>query len=120
MLALNKHRTALLTARPRGRNTVPARWSAIAVALGSAAAAGATAVVAAYLLLPAAMVLPVVAAGLIVSAGMMALIAWAAPREVGAARLIYWDFAGALTLIGFCAALFGEAEQAVALMERDR
>jgi hypothetical protein len=72
------------------------------------------------MLLPVPMVLPVTAAGLVVAAGMMALIAWASPREVGPARLIYWDFAGALTLIGFCAAMFGEAEYAVALMERDR
>jgi hypothetical protein len=120
MLALNKNRTALLTARPRGRSIVSARWTGIIVALGGAAAAGAAAFVAAHMLLPAAMVLPVTAAGLVVSAGMMALIAWASPREVGAARLIYWDFAGALTVIGFCAALFGEAEHAVALMERDR
>ena len=58
--------------------------------------------------------------GLVVAAGTMALIALASPPEVGRARLVYWDFAGALTLIGLCAALLGEPEQAVALLERDR
>jgi hypothetical protein len=90
-----------------------------------AAAAGAlsamvAALLAAVFLLPPALVLPAVASGLVLAAATLAILAWVAPGEVGGARLVFWDTAGALTLIGLCAALFGEAEQAVALIERDR
>ena len=33
---------------------------------------------------------------------------------------MFWDISGALAVIGLCAALFGEPEQAVALLDRDR
>jgi hypothetical protein len=46
--------------------------------------------------------------------------AWGSPGDVGATRLVSWDFAGARTLIGLCAAQLGEPEQAVALLERNR
>jgi hypothetical protein len=46
--------------------------------------------------------------------------ACAAPAGSGASRLVLWDFAGALSLLGLAAALFGEPGQAIALLERDR
>jgi hypothetical protein len=72
----------------------------------------------ALVLLPPALVLPVLAISLLLAAATLAILAWT-PGEVGGARLVFWDTAGALTLIGLCAALFGEAE-AVALIEHDR
>jgi hypothetical protein len=76
--------------------------------------------VVATVLLPSSLVFPVTGMGLVLAAGTMALIAWAAPPEAGGARIVLWDFAGALALIGLCAALFGEPEPAVALLERER
>jgi hypothetical protein len=61
----------------------------------------------------------VVATGLILAAVAFVLIAFAAPREIGRARTFYWDVAGLLALIGLAAALFGEPEQAVALLRRE-
>lgn len=94
-------------------------WRSIAVALAAAFGAALAAFVTALFLLPPALVFPVTAAGLVLAAASMALIAWGSPSEVGPARLVYWDVAGALTVLGLCAALFGEPEQAVALMQRD-
>ena len=96
------------------------RWHGLVLALVAALTAAAAAFIAALFLVPPVLVFPATAAGLVVAAGTMALIAWVAPPEVGATRLVYWDFAGALTVIGLCAVLFGEPEQAVALLERDR
>jgi hypothetical protein len=112
---------ALASSKHELRHSLPERgWRGVAVALAAAVAAGIAALAAAHFMLPQSHVFPVVAAGLIVAAATMALIAWGAPREVGAVRTVYWDIAGALTLIGLAAALFGEPEQAVALLERER
>lgn len=122
MPILNRSRTLLLHFRAnRSRGEQPVRrWPGIAAALTGTIAAAAAAFVTALVLLPASLVFPVTAAGLVLSAGAMALIAWVSPPEIGGARIVYWDIAGALTLIGLCAALFGEPEQAVALLERER
>lgn len=94
-------------------------FGSIAIAVTAALAAALSAFVAALFLLPPTQVFPVTALGLVVAALAMALIAWAAPSEVGRTRVLYWDVAGALTVLGLCAALFGEPEQAVALLQRD-
>ena len=94
------------------------RRAALVVSVSGACAAALAGLVVALVLLPPALVLPVVAISLLLAAATLAILAWA-PGEVGGARLVFWDTAGALTLIGLCAALFGEAE-AVALIERDR
>jgi hypothetical protein len=94
-------------------------WRSVAVALVAALGAALAAFATALFLLPAALVFPVTAAGLVLAAATFALIAWVSPPEVGTTRLLYWDVAGALTVLGLCAALFGEPEQAVALMQRD-
>lgn len=90
----------------------------IVTALVTALVTGAAVLVTALLMLQPHLVFPVVAAALILSAATMALIALGSPREVGSLRTVYWDIAGAMTLLGFCAALFGEPEQVAALMDR--
>jgi hypothetical protein len=93
-----------------------ARWHATAIALSAAVASAAAAFVTALALLPPALVLPVTGAGLLAAAAAMAIIAWGSPSGV---RLVFWDFAGLLTLFALGAALMGEPEQ-LALIERDR
>lgn len=100
--------------------TLVRRWHGVAITLTGAFAAAAAALVAALFLLPSPLVFPVTGAGLVLAAGAMGLIAWASPPEVGTTRLVFWDTAGVLTLFGLCAAMLGEGEQAVALLERDR
>jgi hypothetical protein len=95
------------------------RWHGLAIALGGALAAAAAALIVALFLLPPAMVFPVTGFALVLAAATFALIAWASPADVGN-RLVFWDIAGAMTVLGLCAALLGEPEQAVALLERDR
>ena len=95
-------------------------WAGALAAGAGAFAAAAAGFAAALVLLPPAMVFPITALGLLVTAATFALIAWASPPETGPSRLLFWDFSGTLTVIGLCAALFGEPEQAVALLERDR
>ena len=92
----------------------------LAVALAGALGAAAAAFVTALVLLPAAMVFPVTGAALVLAAASVALIACTAPTESGHSRLVLWDISGALAVIGLCAALFGEPEQAVVLLERER
>jgi hypothetical protein len=102
------------------RSIVPPRgWLGVVLALGTAIAAAAAALIAALATLPPLLVFPALAAGLILAAAALALIACAAPPETGGARIVYWDVAGLLTLIGLTAALFGEPEQAVALLSRE-
>jgi hypothetical protein len=98
----------------------PARYRHdLALALAAALTAAAAALIAALFLLPPPLVFPVTGFALVVAAASFALIAWVSPPQVGN-RLIFWDIAGAMTVLGLCAALFGEPEQAVALLERDR
>jgi hypothetical protein len=104
---------------PLGGLAPPRGWLGVAIALGAAIAAAAAALVAALALLPPLLVFPAAAAGLILAAAAFALIAFAAPPETGRARTFYWDVAGLLALIGLAAALFGEPEQAVALLRRE-
>lgn len=103
--------------RPSGSSTP---WMGVLAAGAGALAAGAGCLAVAFAVLPPHLAFPVTGAGLLVAALMTGLIAWASPPETGPSRLVFWDFSGALTVIGLCAALFGEPEQAVALLERDR
>jgi hypothetical protein len=120
MQILNRSHAALTLLRAsRHRAPVP-RWAGIAAASAGALAAGLAGFAAALVLLPPALVFPVTAMGLLVAAATLAIVAWASPPETGAARLVFFDTAGALTLIGLAALLFGEPEQAVALLDRDR
>jgi hypothetical protein len=91
----------------------------MAAAAGTVAATGAG-FAAALVLLPPALVLPVTAIGLLLAAATLAALAWLTPGEVGRSRIVFFDIAGALAVIGLCAALLGEPEQAIALIEPDR
>jgi hypothetical protein len=118
---LNRDSNALWDAHIARQRPVPLRrWHGVAIALSGALAAAASAFVAALFMLPPAMVFPVTGAALVFAAASFALIAWASPPEIGRSRLVFWDISGALAVIGLCAALFGEPEQAVALLDRDR
>jgi uncharacterized membrane protein len=67
-------------------------------------------------LLPAGWATPLAATLLFVLAGAMALLAWRR-REGNAQQVNCWDVAGALTLIGICAAATIDPEQMVQLVE---
>jgi hypothetical protein len=117
---LNSEQHPVWRVHPERRPPLPIRrWHGVAIALAGAVTAAAAALTAALLLLPPALVFPVTGCALVLAAGSFALIAWASPPEIGN-RLVFWDVAGAMTVLGLCAALIGEPEQAVALIERDR
>jgi hypothetical protein len=100
------------------RRTDP--WDGPKVAMALSACLGATAFVLAAWTLPGPLVLPVFSVLAILAAGVLAVVAWTGPRPRPAARLTYWDIAGALTFIGVCAALLSDPEQALPLMEMRR
>jgi hypothetical protein len=87
------------------------------LALGAALAAAAAGSIAALAMLPPLLLFPVLATGLTLAASALALIACA---QAGSARAFYWEVAGLLALIGLAAALFGEGEQAAALLSREK
>lgn len=116
---LNSEQSPIWLAHAARQRPRPARrWHGLAVALAAALTAGAAALIAALALLPLALVFPVTALALLVAAASFAFIAWISPPEVNN-RLVFWDVAGAMTVLGLVAALFGEPEQAVALFDRD-
>jgi hypothetical protein len=73
----------------------------------------------AALSLPAPLVLPIASIVLLILAAAVALIAWRLPR-VPPEYVTYWDISGALTLIGVFAALLGDPEQVIPLLEFER
>ena len=96
-------------------------WRGITLALVAALAAAGGAYLTAMALFPAAHVWPATVMSVLLAAAATALIAWIAPPETGRTRIVFWDIAGVLATIGLlCAALFGEPEPAVALLERQR
>ncbi len=100
---------------PRG---FPQRgWRGVVTAMAAAAVTVAAALIVAAWTLPAPLVLPAVSAAVVLSAATMGAVAWACPPGTGITAF-YWDVAGALTAVGVCAALFGEPEQIVALLDR--
>ena len=117
---LNREQHPLwLTPPARGRAAQARRRHGLAPALTAAAAAAGATLIAALVLLPPVLVFPVTGLALALAAAAFALIAWAAPPEV-TNRLVFWDVAGAMTVLGLCAALIGEPEQTVALLDRGR
>jgi hypothetical protein len=86
--------------------------------LAVAVAVAAGVIVMHALLLPPPLVLPALSAVLIVTALGMAVLAWTQPQpRTPGARITYWDVSVALYLMGCCAAVFGEPEQVLPLME---
>jgi hypothetical protein len=70
--------------------------------------------------LPVALVLPGLSLLVILCAAAAALIGWLRPSRPSSDHVSYWDVAGALTLIGVCAALLSDAEQVMPLLEARR
>ncbi len=68
--------------------------------------------------LPHPIVLPILSVAAIVGAIIVALIAWLSKRRETAADLSYWDVVGAMTMVGICAALLSDPEQAIPLLEQ--
>ncbi|MEA3057896.1 MAG: hypothetical protein QOF34_711 [Sphingomonadales bacterium] len=116
---LNSEQSPIWLAHAARRPLPARRWHGFAIAMAGAVTAGVAALIAALVLLPPALVFPVTALALLVAAASFAFIAWISPPEVGS-RLVFWDVAGAMTVLGLVAALFGEPEQAAALIETDR
>ncbi len=81
----------------------------IGIGLGSAALAA--------WLLPLPLVLPVLSIGAVLAAVGVATVALRRPKNLAAARVTYWDMAGALTLIGICAALLSDPEAVIPILE---
>jgi hypothetical protein len=109
-----------LAAFRAGGHPDAAPWAGVLAAGAGAVAAATGCFAVAFAVLPPHLVFPVLALGLLVAAASIGVLAYAAPPETGTPRLLLWDFAGVLSLLGLAAALFGEPEQAVALLERDR
>ena len=108
-------RNALKSARrPR-----PSGWQRIALALAGAGAAALGALLSAASLLPPSLTIPVACTGLMLAAAAIGLIAALSPRNLGT-RVVLWDMAGLMGLIGFGAMFFGEHDLSVALIERER
>jgi hypothetical protein len=107
--------------RGRAGDRAPHGWRGLVLALAATLAAAGAALIAATALFPAAQVWPATAMSLLLAATATALIAWIAPPEAGVSRIVFWDTAGGLAAIGLvCAALLGEPEPAVALIEPRR
>ena len=84
----------------------------------AAAAFVATAIGLLSLALPADLVLPALSGALIVAGLAVATFAWArSARCIEPSRITYWDISGALYLIGCGAAVLGEVESLVPLIE---
>jgi hypothetical protein len=67
--------------------------------------------------LPRDLVLPLISSLFLAAAALVALLAWLRERAPDPARLTYWDVAGALTLIGICAAALVDPDQLVRLVQ---
>jgi hypothetical protein len=90
------------------------------LAIVAAVAAATGAFVTALLLFPESLALRATVTSLLLGAAAMAAIAWMAPAGAGRVRLVFWDTAGLMTMIGLAAALIGEPEPTIALLERGR
>ena len=66
---------------------------------------------------PRDFVLPAISTLFFVLAALVALVAWCRGRPSEHDTLSYWDVAGALTLIGICAAALVDPHQMVRLVE---
>jgi hypothetical protein len=96
----------------RTRPWEPSRTGLLAiVVLGAAVSA------AAAWILPGALVLPALSSAAVVAAVIVGGIAWRRPRNPSCDRITYADLAGALTLIGVCAALLSDPEAVIPFLE---
>jgi hypothetical protein len=105
------------TVRPRADGGRP-RFSGPELAFAGATLAGFAAWVASSVTLPPGLIMPVVATVFLAFAAVLAMVAWR--REMDPDHVTYADVAGALTLIGVCAAATIDPDQLVRLVEGGR
>ncbi len=89
------------------------------IAFGAAVAVAFVTLAAGQAMLSRDAVMPLIASLLFALAAVVALLAWRVPT-LPRTNVSYWDVAGALTLIGICAAATIEPEQLALLIESDR
>jgi hypothetical protein len=116
---LNRVEDTITQTRLRRHGAADASLPIVMTLCGIAGASGA-AFITACVLLPTALILPLTGAALVIAAVTLALITLASPGEVGRARVIFWDIAAALLLIGLCAGLWDEAALSVAPVNSDK
>lgn len=99
------------------RQTADARLAAgLSLALAVSGAVLVTAFLLSFWMLPRQLVLPVVCVAALATAGAVAFVAWL-HRASNRSHPTYWDIAGALTLIGMCAAILSEPDEVIPLLE---
>ncbi len=104
----------LVSRKPEDRRDGPQRL------LSALALSGVLAAALLVATMPAALVLPALSVLAVFAAGGTALLAWRRAERRRPDRVGYWDVAGALALVGVCAALLGDPEQALPLLEAGR
>ncbi|RYE37710.1 MAG: hypothetical protein EOP21_13525 [Hyphomicrobiales bacterium] len=92
-------------------------WDGPKITLALGALVGFVTFVAAAWSLPGPIVLPLFSIVAIAGATITATLGWWTSQRFTAHGLSYWDVAGAMTLIGVCAALLSDPEQAIPLLE---
>lgn len=95
----------------------PTQWDGPKFTLAIVLIIGIVVFAAAMWYLPHPIVLPLLSVVAICGAVIVALIAWLSTRRE-TADLSYWDVVGAMTMIGVCAALLSDPEQAIPLLEQ--
>jgi len=96
----------------------PTRWDGPKFTLAIALILGILLFGSSMWFLPHPIVLPVLSVAAICGAIIVAMIAWLSTRQETAMDLSYWDVVGAMTMIGICAALLSDPEQAIPLLEQ--
>lgn len=96
----------------------PTRWDGPKFTLAIVLAIGIALFAAAMWFLPHPIVLPLLSVAAVCGAIVVAIIAWLSGHRETATDLSYWDVVGAMTMIGVCAALLSDPEQAIPLLEQ--
>lgn len=96
----------------------PTRWDGPKFTLAIALILGIFLFGTAMWFLPHPIVLPLLSVAAIGGAIVVALIAWLSTRRENSVDLSYWDVVGAMTMVGICAALLSDPEQAIPLLEQ--
>lgn len=92
-------------------------WDGPKITLALGACIGLVVFIAAAWSLPGPIVLPLFSIVAIAGAMTTAALGWWSSQRFTAHGLSYWDVAGAMTLVGICAALLSDPEQAIPLLE---
>jgi hypothetical protein len=112
MAFVNQAKQARKTGGPGTSGPVLIFTGSVAIALMALAVAGTA--------MPRDFALATVSTVFFAIAALVALFAWRAHKPQTRDTLSYWDVAGALTLIGICAAAFLDSDQIIRLIESRR